>query len=223
MPSIQEEAINQMERKICGVSIDIRMIPTKIAFFLFSASVGAFIFFRNIFLISVGLTASEAGFISGMCYVASGLMGPIVGILADHTDYRKLIFIILYFGAGLLTFSTPLVARSVRKTASINHNTSINVSSTSLPGNADGVDYKGNLIPFASTLFVWMLVLSVTLYSLVMPGAGLLDSIATNIIKTSQTKETYGKQRMIGSLGFGVANLISGVLVNRYHQPNMSK
>ena len=65
MSSQEDERSDHNEQRICGISIDVRLIPCKVACYLFHSASGCITSFVNVFLVSIGLTASEAGFISG--------------------------------------------------------------------------------------------------------------------------------------------------------------
>ena len=72
---------------------------------------GAFVPFINVFLTSIGLSVSEAGFIGGMRLVSSSVAGPLWGFLADHTGYRKLIFTVLCLCTAFTISSLPWTAK----------------------------------------------------------------------------------------------------------------
>ena len=105
---------NNQRPRVCGISVDVGMLPCKIACYLFYSSLGCISPFANVFLVSIGLTASEAGFISGIGYVVSTIAGPCWGVLADKSGQRKLIFITLCLGIASSIFALPWVANRIK-------------------------------------------------------------------------------------------------------------
>lgn len=74
------------------------MLPSKVAYFIYFSAWGCYLPFINIFLVTVGLTYEEAGFISGMCYAFQAVACPLWGFIADTTGQRRLCFIVLCLG-----------------------------------------------------------------------------------------------------------------------------
>ena len=76
-------------------SIDIRMLPSKVSFFLLFSAIGAIVPFINIFLVSVGLTVREAGIISGVSILWM-IIGPIKNIILYFFEYIVITIINLF-------------------------------------------------------------------------------------------------------------------------------
>lgn len=87
-------------------------ISGKLAFFMKSLSSGSYLHFLNLFLKDVGLNTAELGFIAGLLYAGMFVVGPIIGLITDHTGRRRLIFTCLavYLSFGVLAMA--FVARA---------------------------------------------------------------------------------------------------------------
>jgi len=116
------------------------MLPSKSVYFMYFGGLGSFLPFSNIFLVSVGLTSDEAGFISGLSHAFSAIGCPLWGFLADWTNQRSLIFIILCIGSAVTVAAKPFVAWKVNIEQQIwcrnfEDGNSQNISSARLPWN----------------------------------------------------------------------------------------
>lgn len=186
--------------------IDQRMIPSKLVYLLVFAYFGSYMPYINTFLISVGLTASQAGFIYGTRLLITMFAGPIWGLLADYTGYRRVIFVVLCLGTAIFIFPSPWIAKYFGcngKEVQPNVIADTNASSTHV---------------FYAMLVIWSI--SAPFDD---PLVGYVDSVVVNVVKTSQNDATYGRQRMMGSIGFGLANLLAGYAADNYTPEHMSK
>ena len=57
------------EQRRCHIPIDVPMLPCKICWYLVGSAVGLTVTYQNPFLVSVGLSAREAGLISAIAYI----------------------------------------------------------------------------------------------------------------------------------------------------------
>ena len=108
-----EDTSKNLGSNISGC-IDIVTLPCKITCFLLNSGIELISIFANVFFVSTGLTAAEAGFITGTCSVISALAGPFWGLIADKTGYRHLIFVLVCLGFAGTSFSWPWVARQAQ-------------------------------------------------------------------------------------------------------------
>ena len=87
-------------------------ISGKLAFFTKSLSSGAYLHFLNLFLKDVGLNTAELGFIAGLLYAGMFIVGPILGMIVDHTGRRRLFFTCLAVYLSLGVLAMAFVARA---------------------------------------------------------------------------------------------------------------
>ena len=204
-------------------SINIRMLPAKCACILFGGILGLHVPFLNIFLTSVGLSASQAGFISGIRYIASLLSGPLWGILADYTGRRKLIMVFICIGSAFPIFTMPWIANVIyplvnNGTCVSQRNTTNNTSLTLTDKECEEERHVK-----LETLFYIFLAIVVFGSMFVIPISGYVDAIVINVIKTDENNASYGAQRNFASLGFGVFIFVGGWAADKYNYSGMSQ
>ena len=213
------------------------MVPSKIAYSLAGAYTGSFVPFINVFLTSIGLTVSEAGFIGGMRLGSASIAGPLWGLFADYTGYRRLIFLILCLGAAFTIFSLPWSARAINMST---HNKSLHdhvwkednetylrtpqsvhmSTKQVLQINQTHSDIqKPNRFGFTGPLFYIILLIIFVSNIFDVPVQGFVDSFVMNVAKSSGKNVCFGMQRVFGSVSFGVANFVAGLAADHYHQP----
>ncbi|XP_057290349.1 major facilitator superfamily domain-containing protein 6-like [Hydractinia symbiolongicarpus] len=202
---IDEDSLENHTDKHSDI-IDQRMIPSKLVYLLVFAYFGSYMPYINTFLISVGLTTSQAGLIYGTRLLITMCVGPIWGLLADYTGYRRVIFVVLCLGTALFIFPSPWIAKYFA---------------------CNGKEVQPNAIDDTNTssthVFYAMLVIGSISAPFDDPLIGYVDSAVVNVVKSSQNDATYGRQRMMGSIGFGLANLLAGYAADNYTPEHMSK
>lgn len=197
-------------------SINRFMLPSKIAFLLIGGVLGSHIPFLNIFFTSVGLTPSQAGFITGFRFLPSTLFFLFWGALVDLTGRRKLILVLLCLGTALPIFSMPWVAYWINS-----HHT--NKTCLELLANNTNTITKEPCIEQTNFLFSILLLIMVvaTLFSAYLPAY--IDAVIMNVVKSCKHTTSFGWQRTFSSLGIGVMNFAAGVAADYYKYPGMSK
>ena len=203
-------------------SINIRMLPTKLAFILHGGILGLHIPFLNKFLTSVGLSTSQVGFISGIRYIASSISGPLWGILADYTGRRKLIMVFICIGSAFPIFTMPWIANVIyplvnNDTCVSQRNTTNNTSLTL--ANKECEERHDKL----ETLYYVLLAIVVFGSMFVISMPGYVDAIVIDVVKTDENNASYGAQRTFGSLGFSVFTFLGGWAADNYNYPGMSQ
>lgn len=221
---MEKQELDNRKGTRCLTSSTLYLLPCKISYFLFYSSLGCLIFI-NVFLVSIGMTPSEAGVISGLCDCVSSISGPCWGMLADRTGHRKCIFIVLLAGMATLFFSLPWVAAVFQKEYSVvcyrsnftNLNDQTNTNGSNFPLSND----CNVLVPFQSSLFFAMLCLKMTGSIFATPALSFLDSIVMNVV--AEEGHGYGMQRMYGAIGMGVTTLLAGLAADHYNIRGKSK
>ena len=197
-------------------TIDRRMIPSKLLYILSDGLFGCHTPFLNIFFISVGLTASQAGFISGIRFVSSALAGPVWGILVDYTGRRRIIMVALCLGSLVSFFPMPWIARIIHPQVKYTFHNSTRNNSFQMTN--DGID-AGKHTEIITLLYVF---LAITVFGsvFVMSLPGYVESIVMKVVKSNG--RNYGAQKLFASVGFAAGNLLAGFAADHYKHPGMS-
>lgn len=207
------------------------MIPSKIGCFVANAVLGSYVAFLNVFFVSVGLSKSNAGLISGMTYALPTIVGPIWGYVADRTRKRSLILIILCIGAAIPMFSMPWVAKviypmSQYKCSNVTISPASNTTLMDVPAQrpVQIVDQEcERLRQNAENNLFWALLAIMLLTSIfLVPLNPYIDAIVMGVVKTDKNKATYGGQRIFGSVGICFVSFAAGAVADVYKQEDMS-
>ena len=199
--------------------VDLEMITAKVTFFLTDGYFGATMPFMNVFYVSLGLSATQAGMISGVSLAVSSFFNPLWSTLADATGQRKLIFIIMCLGTASTVFSMPWIALAVGKTeknmtcAHDNHTAAIASSNDCHP--------KLHLLN-SNVIFYSLLALNVVSWIFYTSVRCYVDGIVMNVVKTGVKERSYGSQRVFSSLGYASINFLTGIIADHYHPKGMS-
>ena len=169
------------------------MIPSKIVFALAGAVAGSFYPYINVFLTSIGLTVSAAGFIGGIRLVSSFIIGPLWGFLIDHTGQRKLIFTALCLGTGLTIFSLPWTAHFIAHQENNETYRLLSDFNDSID-QKNGFDSTANQYGFSSKIFYIMLFTIVISNFFDIPLQGLIDSFVMNVAHSKGSNDSFGMQ-----------------------------
>lgn len=230
---VEKEDEIDKEKKLCKLSdvvaIDTRMLPAKFAYILYGGNVGSHVAFLNLFFTSVGLSAGQAGFITGIRFTSAALATPLWGYITDYTGRRKLILTILCIGAALPMFSMPWVSKWIYRqsdyAACSGANSTHANSSILFPYHSvDEIKQcELNKERAADTLFYVLMGIVTFASTFLVPLPGYIDTIVMNVVKTGDRKASYGGQRIFGSLGFSVANLLAGIAAEGYSFKDMSQ
>ena len=210
-PSIQQD------KKKC-VRIDSRMIPAKLTYFFNGGFLGSLKPFYNLFYISLGLSATQAGLISGISLAVSSVSGPLWGSLADRTGYRRLIFIIVCIGAATTVFPMPWVAEAVGKYDNNTCRTNQTATNSSNISNC----LSRHLVNSAD-MFSIMLALTIISRMFFVGLPAYIEGIQMNVIKNSIRRTNYGAQRVFFAIGFATFNTLAGVCIDHYKHKYFSK
>ena len=100
-----DEGVKETKVKNC-----IYMLPSKLTYLFLWGLLYSYGPFLYVFFISVGLTASQAGLITGLRYLVSFIAGPVWAALADYTGRHRLIYCLLCIGTIISVFPMPWIA-----------------------------------------------------------------------------------------------------------------
>ena len=203
--------------KISFCQIEIRLLPAKMAFFLLYGA-SCTMTFISVFLISIGLSASQVGLITGISEAMKFLSGPIWGGLADYTNCHKLILTILSLLSFALMVPLPWIAMLINSTYP-------NKSLCENQGANQDITLEQNQIcsSSANILFYTMFFMLGTqsFFSSSLPN--FLDAAVINVDIGKNKELNYGTQRVFGAAGFGIASYIAGLAADNYNHPTLSR
>jgi len=198
-------------------SINRNTLPCKIALLCVSLCQGSVNPFVNAFLRSVGFTASQAGFVSGIRTFAQMISNPIFAAIADKSRKHQLVFILLCCSSIAFVVPEPWYALLLRDSKFVLSS----ISNSSLPTNSSRVDSKDSFRSLISSptdssasnlYFIGMASIICMAGFSDGPLLNFVDSQTVYILSTDPSGPSYGQQRAFGSIGYGLATILGGIL-----------
>ena len=107
MEEVKTEATGKWRNRLY---INKSMIPVKITYLIWGGINGTYSIYLNPFFISVGISETRTGFLTGIMFAVSSIASPAWGMLSDYTGRQKLILCLLCFVAAGSIGSIPLIA-----------------------------------------------------------------------------------------------------------------
>lgn len=199
--------------------IQTETIPAKLLYFFSEGFMGCILPFYNIYCVSLGLTAAQAGLITGIGYAAAAIAGPLWAALVDYTRRRKFVFIFMWIGATVSVFATPWIAQSAGHYTR-NTTCTYNTNETKVHSRDCKTTY---LLTNQNHVFYIIILLSIIARIFYVTLPNYIDALVITMVKTRKETTTFGPQRLFGSIGLGAMNFITGVIIDHYHPSgNMS-
>ena len=203
------------KRSFC--QIEKRLLPAKLSFFLLKAS-ACTLPFLNVFLISIGLSASQVGVINGIGWAIKFFSGPFWGGLADYTRRHKLVLTTLSLLSFALMVPLPWIAllmNSLCPSKSLCENQGINQDVVLEENKICSI--SGNI------LFYTMLFMLGTQSFFYGSLPNFLDAAVINVNIGKNKEVNYGAQRLFGAAGAGIATFIAGLAADHYNHATLSR
>ena len=195
------------------------MIPTKLTYFFCDGYFGSVNPFLNLFYISLGLTATQAGLISGISYAVSSISGPLWGSIADGTGHRKLIFIIMCVGTASTVFPMPWIAQAFGK-----YEKSVCHGNLTVRNSSDVINcVSSRHLVNSDNMFYIILTVSCIARIFFVGLPSYVEGIGMNVVKNSTKITSYGVQKLFGSIGYALFNFIAGVAIDHYKPEGLSE
>lgn len=215
MASTDSETNEETEEKQlkCGF-IDLHMIPCKVMYIFWGGVNATIAPFLNPFFVNIGLTTSQAGFITGFRTIAALLANPLWGFLADYSGRRRLVAFVLCFGSLISLFPIPWLVHVIKGHSIVNTTC---VNETLLTENITCQSHDNTL------LFYVLVTILATGAIFVVPLPGFMDTIAMAVVKTRNSSATYGEQRIFGSIGFCLFHYLAALAADHYNVAGMSQ
>jgi len=236
----EEEEVELKQTAGCQVpkpmKIDKGLIAVKLAFFFTYSALGSYMPYLIVFLISLGLSATQAGFIIGLKTIVSLITGLAWGVIVDKTGKIKIIHIVVFTCYIFVVFSCPwigaAVSNPVEPSAIQNSNSSMSnttlfngttTTTTMLPAVTKGVNAIDTVeVTNVKEIFYVMTAILSLVAVFESPLQGILDSLTIYILARHKKKANYGMQRAFGGLGLATGNLFAGLIADLYDVPDMS-
>ncbi|XP_057312162.1 major facilitator superfamily domain-containing protein 6-A-like [Hydractinia symbiolongicarpus] len=236
------------ERFKKAIKVKRKFIPAKISYFFFYSARSVLATYFIVFLIKAGLDPEQAGIIQGIRMAVLTLGGLFWGMLADLSKKNTLIMAIELICFSVFMFAKPWVAYwitskeetnsehrmhvaeavgEILKTASnkTEELRKIMVNNSNAEISAEfGLDWKAHHYNTGTTpLFVSMLGLGVASAFFAGGCQILLDSkIMQMAISKQKEKNTYGRQRLWGSVAYSITPVILGLFLESLPQKETS-
>ena len=201
--------------------INVEMVPAKITYFLMDGYYGSINPFMNIFYVSLGLTASQAGMITGTSFFVAFIAGPLWGCLADATGHRKIIYLVLCVGTGSAVFSIPWIADAIRITDNNNNNNASCLNTVVNYSSHNECMSTPHLVN-SHHVFNVLLVVNIIAFTFFASLNCYIHGIVMYVVNTRDTKTNYGPQKVFSSIGYAFFNFSSGLAVDYYNPGDMS-
>lgn len=161
----------------------------------------------NVFGKQLGIGPDVMGLITSILPILYVVAKPIVGFLIDYfTHIRKLIFMLVIFITALSYSGFYLIPDNLEVSPA-----SVNVTNSTINGFL-GDEEKSSIYSSASFwLFVLLMSLGTINFNV---GNCVSDAICFDVLGENQEMK-YGRQRVWGTIGFGITALIAGIATDQ--------
>ena len=211
--------------------INRHMVLSKVAYFFVFIPNGLMILFNVVFLISLGLSTQQSGLINGLRTVPRIFGAPLWGWIADRTQKHRAIMMVLCIGSMIFTLPQPWAASYIKynmRTTSFNESGMGPALQTRFPSSQNHTKFLdtnpvGKLKRNDSKLLFGVMLTTNMLSSFFEgPIIGFLATITMQKVSKSPVKDSFGRQRAFGSIGFGFSAVTAGFIADFLTIPNVS-
>lgn len=242
----EDPQIDDSEKKCCP-QIERKHIPAKLFYFLYFSSLGALLPYLALYYKQMNLTPSQVGILMGLKPFVEFVCTPLWGAFVDRFKMGKSILLLSLFVTALSQFSLSLVAPAERL-CTLNF---ISRSIEGGDNSSEISPHVGNFssywkdfvfvssvvndkpwplvyaskeddmsqIPSTTELFTILLIIIFISNIISSPSLALADTVTMQTLRPNV--HLYGRQRLWGSVGWGVASFLVGALVTlSHHCPN---
>ncbi|XP_066932286.1 major facilitator superfamily domain-containing protein 6-like [Clytia hemisphaerica] len=213
----EENSSQPANRMLQFFTPDLRMVPSKLSYLFFYGAQACYITYFNVFFTSLGLTATQAGLITGLRAIPAFIGAPLWGMLADYTGQRKALLLLLSVMHLSMVFPMPWIAKHVNDFELGKNHTSYN------NGTITYIDIKYCTAECGdSTMFYVMMSVMLASGFVELAIGSFLDSFVMNLVEKSTKKTNFGRQRLFGAIGFAATSFVAGIFVDRYEDEYLS-
>ena len=201
-----EDETLSMEKKPKWYHINKNTITSKIAYFIMGSKEGAYKPFLYPFLVDIGLSASQAGLISGLRLIG-GLIGSVVfGMIADYSQKFKMVLMFVCIGAMGTMMPQPWIPNILSNKINCIENKTISSNSTTTKMNCGQTEGSPALFWTSFAFYFLMSFFDGYIWTFV-------DTVVMSQIAKSKRKINIGQQRVFAPIGFGISTLIVSALL----------
>ena len=204
-----------------GCTHGLLVVKSCFTFYFFAA--GSWWPYVTIFLVSIGITPSQAGLINALRTLASCIGSVIWPLLTDALGGRQTIVLIIISIVTLLSlaplpwiavFVNNIIQEDISNNVTNNTNSTLTLNDQAFYCNSECGDNR---------MFYGMLAIFLVIGLVEMSFIGFLDSNVITLIKTIHKKATYGNQRVFGAIGFAIGSTLSGIAAENFHHSSLSQ
>ena len=199
----------------------LRLLIMKSCYMVYFFSAGSWIPFMTVFLISIGITPSQAGLINAMRTLAACFSTILWPLITDAIGGRQVVVLAILSFCTLLTVSPlPWLAEFINSIVQEKMVDNLTDNSRNLTNDSQ-VSYC-NTECGDNRMFYSMFGMFVALGVFETSFVGFIDSNNISLLKAYHKKATYGNQRLFGSIGFGVGSALSGIAAENFRHHTLS-
>ncbi|XP_066282588.1 major facilitator superfamily domain-containing protein 6-like isoform X1 [Branchiostoma lanceolatum] len=209
--------------------VDRDLLVVKAIFFFFFSGMACVSPYMSIYMRHLGLRPSQTGVITATKNFMSALIKPLLGSIADKSGRPKVVAILTVLAATALHFSLMFVPpvpsaaapqttrqQERRRLEEDNHTK----TTCSLPGGVGrAMDLRGaddtHAQPWFSLTFWLVFWIMFTSHGAQWSSTSQVEAATYQIIK-KKDDSTFGRQRLWGSMGFGLFSLLSAVAMDTF-------
>lgn len=216
----------------CGITsrINRKLLVSKVFYFFFWSAYGSFFPLLGVYFKQIGMSPTQSGLLVGCRPLIEFISAPSMGSLADRLNIRKimLLFNIICWMSFVFPFAFikpsdntchRYILLSKNLTELVTQETSEvqQLLKSSNPDEPRIIPHHKGTVVFSEesihNVFWLLLFLSLVGEFFACPATTLADT--ATLSNLGEEKEKYGRQRMFGSLGWGSAMLVVGLVIDR--------
>lgn len=229
----QRENCAKIVRKCCcnlASRINPKLLISKVFYFFFWSAYGSFFPLLGVYFKQIGMNPTQSGLLVGCRPLIEFISAPSMGSLADRLNIRKimLLFNIICWMSFVFPFAFikpsdntchryMLLSKNLTELVTQETSEIQQLLKSSNPDEPRIIPHRKGTVVFSEesihNVFWLLLFLSLVGEFFACPATTLADT--ATLSNLGEQKEKYGRQRMFGSLGWGSAMLVVGLVIDR--------
>ncbi|XP_065053106.1 major facilitator superfamily domain-containing protein 6-like [Rhopilema esculentum] len=227
----RESCVQVAKDCCCGMPsrINRKLLVSKGFYFFFWSAYGSFFPLLGVYFKQIGMNPSQSGLLVGCRPLIEFISAPSMGSLADRLNVRKvmLLFNIVCWMSFVFPFAFikpsdntchryMLLAKNLTEIVTKETSEVQQLLKSNNPDVPKIIPHRKGTVVFSEesihNVFWLLLFLSLVGEFFACPATTLADTATLNYL--GENKEKYGRQRMFGSLGWGSAMLVVGLVID---------